>query len=121
MKKISEKLAIKYVPSERQELITKRTSNKRALRIMFLPEFIFPARIMITETNTRESIVINYDKQRGVLGNAYAILDKIDNVIRYGIIVDNTQNKGTLIVLELKDSKKSIINDIKEVLKWQPY
>ena len=79
----------------------KRSNNTTALRVKYLGATdTKDNRIKFTQLNNTKSVIISYNHQFDTLGHAEEILNRIDLIKGFNVIVDNTQNNYYLINLD---------------------
>ena len=79
----------------------KRQNNTTGLKIKYIGATgTKGSRIKFTQLNNNKSVTISFNYKFDVLGLAEEILNRIDLLKGFGVIVDNTQNNYYLINLE---------------------
>ena len=79
----------------------KRSNNTTALRVKYLGATdTKDNRIKFTQLNNNKSVIISYNHKFDTLGLAEEILNRIDLIKGFNVIVDNTQNDYYLINLD---------------------
>lgn len=95
--------------------MTKRLINTTGLKVAFIPATNDTVdRFKITQTNCKKSIIINGNINGDIVSFISGILDTIDEIGYYSLVVDNTQSKYYLFSLDFKgDSFTNILNNFK--------
>jgi len=71
----------------------KRQTNTTGLKARFLPVTNTKGnRIRLTQTNDNKSVTISQPDNIEMLPYIFSILDKLEEVASYSLLVDNTQN-----------------------------
>ena len=99
-------------------ITTKRTTNRAALKFKFLGATNFkPSRYKVTQTNTRESVYMSSNfGSCAPLEGICMMLDCINEIEDYSLIIDNTQNDYYLFCINTKDKTTcpSLLNHFKK-------
>ena len=95
----------------------KRNNNTTALRVKYLGATdTKDNRIKFTQLNNNKSVTVSYNHKFDTLGLAEEILNRIDLLNGFNVIVDNSQNNYYLINLEFTgNSFDDITPLIKEI------
>ena len=95
----------------------KRNNNTTGLKIKYIGATDTKgSRIKFTQLNNNKSIALSYNHKFDTLGLAEEILNRIDLIKGFNVIVDNTQNNYYLINLEFAgDSFEDITPLIKKI------
>ena len=95
----------------------KRQKNTTALRVKYLGATdTKDNRIKFTQLNNNKSVTVSYNHKFDTLGLAEEILNRIDLLNGFNVIVDNSQNNYYLINLEFTgNSFDDITPLIKEI------
>ena len=75
----------------------KRKQNTSAFKFKYLAN---SNDISVTQLNLNKRVKIGYNYKYDTLGLIEKILDKIDKIVSYNVIIDNTQNNYYLINFE---------------------
>ena len=99
----------------------KRQNNTTALRVKYLGATDTKgSRIKFTQLNNNKSVIISYNYKFRTSELAEEILNRIDLIKAFNVIVDNTQNDYYLINLEFTGSSfediTPLIKEISETL-----
>ena len=99
----------------------KRNNNTTGLKIKYIGATDTKgSRIKFTQLNNNKSVIISYNHQFDTLGHAEEILNRIDLIKGFNVIVDNTQNDYYLINLDFAgnsfDDITPLIKKISETL-----
>ena len=79
----------------------KRSNNTTALRVKYLGATDTKgSRIKLTQLNNNKSVIISYNYKFNTLELTEEILNRIDLIKGFNVIVDNTQNDYYLINLD---------------------
>ena len=79
----------------------KRSNNTTALRVKYLGATdTKDNRIKFTQLNNNKSVTVSYNHKFDVLGLTEEILNRIELIKAFSIIIDNSQNNYYLINLE---------------------
>ena len=97
----------------------KRNNNTTALRVKYLGATDTKgSRIKFTQLNNNKSVTVSYNHKFDVLGLTEEILNRIELIKAFNVIVDNTQNDYYLINLDFaSNSFEDIIPLIKKIEK----
>ena len=97
----------------------KRTNNTTGLKIKYIGATDTKgSRIKFTQLNNNKSVTVSYNHKFDVLGLAEEILNRIDIIKDFNVIIDNTQNNYYLINLDFAgNSFEDITPLIKEISK----
>ena len=80
---------------------SKRNTNTTALKVAFLPATNTQGnRFKLTQTNSNKSIIIDGNLSFEIIDFISNVLDRIDCIGSYSVLVDNTQNKYHLFNLD---------------------
>ena len=95
----------------------KRLNNTTALRVKYLGATDTKgSRIKFTQLNNNKSVTVSYNHKFDVLGLAEEILNRIEPIKAFNVIIDNTQNNYYLINLDFAgNSLEDIIPLIKKI------
>ena len=95
----------------------KRNNNTTGLKIKYIGATDTKgSRIKFTQLNNNKSVTVSYNHKFDTLGLAVEILNRIDLLNGFNVIVDNTQNNYYLINLEFAgNSFEDITLLIKEI------
>ena len=95
----------------------KRNNNTTGLKIKYIGATdTKSSRIKFTQLNNNKSVTVSYNHKFDVLGLTEEILNRIELIKAFSVIVDNTQNDYYLINLEFTgNSFEDIIPLIKEI------
>ena len=79
----------------------KRNNNTTGLKVKYIGATDTKgSRVKFTQLNNNKSVTVSYNHKFDTLGLAEEILNRIDLLRGFGVIVDNTQNDYYLINLE---------------------
>ena len=79
----------------------KRSNNTTALRVKYLGATdTKDNRIKFTQLNNNKSVTVSYNHKFDVLGLTEEILNRIELIKAFSVIIDNSQNNYYLINLE---------------------
>ena len=79
----------------------KRLNNTTALRVKYMGATDMKgSRIKFTQLNNNKSVTVSYNHKFDVLGLTEEILNRIELIKAFSVIVDNTQNDYYLINLD---------------------
>lgn len=79
----------------------KRNNNTTGLKVKYIGATdTICSRIKFTQLNNNKSVTVSYNHKFDVLGLAEEILNRIDLLKGFNVIVDNTQNNYYLINLD---------------------
>ena len=79
----------------------KRNNNTTGLKVKYIGATdTKDSRIKLTQLNNNKSVTVSYNHKFEVLGLAEEILNRIDLLKGFNVIVDNTQNNYYLINLD---------------------
>jgi hypothetical protein len=94
---------------------SKQLTNTVGLKVAFIPQTNTKGnRIKITQTNSNKSVFIDGNTNVKIEVLIASILDKIDLIESYSILVDNTQNKYFIFNLDFKgNSFENILANFK--------
>lgn len=97
----------------------KRLNNTTALRVKYLGATdTKDSRIKFTQLNNNKSVIVSYNHKFGTLELAVEILNRIEPIKVFNVIVDNTQNNYYLINLDFAgNSFEDITQLIKKISK----
>ena len=99
----------------------KRQNNTTGLKVKYIGTTDTKgSRIKFTQLNNIKSVTVSYNHDFDVLGLAEEILNRIDLLKGFGVIIDNTQNNYYLINLDFAgnsfDDITPLIKKIAETL-----
>jgi hypothetical protein len=91
----------------------KRQTNTTGLKIKFLPVTnTLGDRIRLTQTNDNKSVTISQPDNIETLPYIFSVLDKLEEVASYSLLVDNTQNNYYTINIDFNsNSFTNILNN----------
>jgi len=91
----------------------KRQTNTTGLKIKFLPVTNTKGnRIKLTQTNDNKSVTISQPDNIEMLPYIFSVLDKLEEVASYSLIVDNTQNDHYIINIDFNNNSfTNILNN----------
>lgn len=94
---------------------SKRLTNTTGLKVAFIPQTNNNSnRYKITQLNNGKSVFIDGNLNVRIESFIASVLDKIDVVKSYSLLVDNTQNKHCLFNIDFKgDSFENILENFK--------
>ena len=94
---------------------TKRQNNTTGLKVKFLPVTnAKPSRYKITQTNSGKSVIIGADFNVPPIEHFVNILNGLEELRSFSLVVDNTQNDYYLFSLDFAgDSFENILNYFK--------
>lgn len=94
----------------------KKSNNTTGLKVAFIPATNNTAdRFKITQTNCNKSITISGNIDGDIVSFISNVLETIDEIKSFSLVVDNTQNKYFLFSLDFKgDSFTNILNNFKK-------
>lgn len=98
-------------------MATKKSINVTGLKVKYLPMTSkSPERIKVIQTNNNKSVILPYpDDVISNIDYIYSILDKIDVVLTYSLLVDNTQDDYYIIAVNTAGkSFPDLIQEIKD-------
>ena len=85
--------------------VSKRLTNTTGLKVSFIPATNTTSdKFRITQTNCKKSITISGNINQEIVSFISGILDNINEIKSYSLVVDNTQNKYYLFSLDFKDN-----------------
>ena len=95
----------------------KRLNNTTALRVKYLGATDTKgSRIKFTQLNNNKSVTVSYNYKFDTLGLAEEILNSIELIKAFNVIVDNTQNNYYIINLDFAgNSFEDITSLIKKI------
>ena len=96
----------------------KRICNTTGLKVKYLAN---SNDISVTQLNLNKRVKIGYNDKYNTIELIERILDKIDKIVSYNVVIDNTQNKYYLInfvtsgndIPDLTQEIKSVAKEIK--------
>jgi len=96
--------------------ISKRLTNTTGLKVAFIPATNTQGdKFRLTQTNDKKSITINGNLNLEITDFICGVLDGIDEIESYSILVDNTQNKYYLFNIDFKgNSFENILSNFKK-------
>ena len=99
----------------------KRKNNTTGLKVKYIGATDTKgSRVKFTQLNNNKSVTVSYNHQFDTLGLAEEILNRIDLLKGFNVIVDNTQNNYYLINLDFSvnsfEDITPIIKNIAETL-----
>ena len=80
----------------------KQKQNQIMLKAKYMPN---TDRIKITQSNSKESCYIDYDDIESVVFQIHMLLEEIEEVKGYALIIDNTQNDYYLFSIDLNTNE----------------
>lgn len=91
----------------------KRQTNTTGLKVRFLPVTnTLGNRIKLTQTNDNKSVTISQPDNIEMLPYIFSVLDTLEEVASYNLIVDNTQNDYYIINIDFNgNSFTNILNN----------
>lgn len=94
----------------------KKSNNTTGLKVSFIPATNETAdKFKITQTNCNKSITISGNIDGDIVSFISNVLETIDEIKSFSLVVDNTQNKHFLFSLDFKgDSFTNILNNFKK-------
>jgi hypothetical protein len=94
---------------------TKRQNNTTGLKVKFLPVTnTKPSRYKITQTNSGKSVIIGADFNVPPIEHFVNVLNGLEELRSFSLVVDNTQNDYYLFSLDFAgDSFENILNYFK--------
>ena len=93
----------------------KRANNTTGLKVKYIGATDTKgSRIKFTQLNNNKSVIISYNHKFDVLGLAEEILNRIEPIKAFNVIIDNTQNNYYLINLDFTDNS---FEDITQLIK----
>lgn len=94
---------------------TKRLTNTTGLKFAFIPASNTKGnRIKITQTNCNKSVFVSGNNNLEPIDFICSILDKIELVNSYSLLVDNTQDKYYIFNIDFNgNSFENILNSFK--------
>ena len=95
---------------------SKRLTNTTGLKVAFIPATNTQGdKFRLTQTNDKKSISINGNLNLEITDFICGVLDGIEEIESYSILVDNTQNKYYLFNIDFKgQSFENILNNFKK-------
>lgn len=95
---------------------SKKLSNTTGLKVAFIPQTNYNEnRYKITQTNNGKSIFIHGNLDVRIEDFIGCVLDSIDEIKSYSLVVDNTQNKYCLFSIDFKgNSFENILHNFKK-------
>ena len=95
---------------------SKRLTNTTGLKVAFIPATNTQGdKFRLTQTNDKKSITINGNLNLEIIDFISSVLDKIELIESYSILVDNTQNKYYLFNIDFKgNSFENILENFKK-------
>jgi len=95
---------------------SKRLTNTTGLKIAFIPATNTQSdKFKITQTNCKKSITISGNIDADIVSFVSGVLDGVEAVKSYSLVVDNTQSKYYLFSLDfVADSFENILNNFKK-------
>lgn len=99
--------------------MTKRLNNTTGLKVAFIPATNnTAAKFKITQTNCKKSIKISSNINSDIVSFISGVLETIDEIKYFSLVVDNIQSKYYLFSLDFKsDSFTNILNSFKKLKK----
>jgi hypothetical protein len=91
----------------------KRQTNTTGLKVRFLPVTNTKGnRIRLTQTNDKKSVTISQPDNIEMLPYIFSVLDKLEEVASYSLLVDNTQDNYYTINIDFNgNSFTNILNN----------
>lgn len=95
---------------------SKRLTNTTGLKVAFIPATNTQGdKFRLTQTNDKKSVTINGNLNLEIIDFISSVLDKIELIESYSILVDNTQNKYYLFNIDFKgNSFENILENFKK-------
>jgi hypothetical protein len=95
---------------------TKRLTNTTGLKFTFIPATNTKSnRIKITQTNYNKSVFVSGSRNLEIIDFACSVLDKIEIINKYSLLVDNTQDKYYIFNIDFNgNSFENILNEFKK-------
>lgn len=97
-------------------MTTKRQENSTGLKFKFIPQTnTKPSRYKVTQTNNNKSIFIDAQFNVEPLAHFVNIIDKLEEVESFSLLVDNTQNDYYLFILKTSGSSfEDLVSKLKD-------
>lgn len=95
---------------------SKRLQNTTGIKVAFIPATNTQGdKFRITQTNDKKSVTISGNLNLQIIDFICSILDKIESVKNYSLVVDNTQNKYYFFSIDfIGQSFENILHNFKK-------